>query len=249
MKKKISRALIFGASNGIGRALSFELVKKGINVTLVSRKNYKLQKIIIELNKIKKGNKFYSTDLLKEKNPRKISIKIRKDLGFHKFIIHCVGGGLGVKNIYASKKDWTKVWNFNAGICIEANSVFLPEMISKKEGLIICISSMSSKLSNLQHDKIPYIASKTYLNSYIENTAKLLINKNVKLFGILPGPMLVKGKYWEKLFLKDKFKVNRFLKKNFNMDTLIPVEKVVKKILSIMFNVKKYSSGSLILMK
>ena len=141
------------------------------------------------------------------------------------------------------------MWNFNAGICIEANSVFLPEMISKKEGLIICISSMSSKLSNLQHDKIPYIASKTYLNSYIENTAKLLINKNVKLFGILPGPMLVKGKYWEKLFLKNKFKVNRFLKKNFNMDTLIPVEKVVKKILSIMFNVKKYSSGSLILMK
>ena len=37
MKKNL-RALIFGASNGVGKMLSFELVRKGINVTLVSRK-------------------------------------------------------------------------------------------------------------------------------------------------------------------------------------------------------------------
>ena len=103
MKKNL-RALIFGASNGVGKMLSFELVRKGINVTLVSRKKYKLKKMIVELNKIKKGNKFYSTNLLKENNPRKISLKIKKDLGFHKFIVHCVGGGLGVKSIVSSKK-------------------------------------------------------------------------------------------------------------------------------------------------
>ncbi len=248
MKKNL-RALIFGASNGIGKMLSFELVRKGINVTLVSRKKYKLRKMINELNKIKKGNKFYSIDLLKDNNPRKISLKIKKDLGFHKFIVHCVGGGLGVKSIVSSKKDWLKVWNFNAGICIEANSVFIPKMAEKKQGKIICISSMSTKFSNVQHDKIPYIASKTYLNSYIVNTAKFLKKRNVELFGILPGPMLVKGKYWEKLFLKNKIKVNKYLKKNFNMKTLISVERVVKKILSIIFEKKQYSSGSLILMK
>ena len=61
--------------------------------------------------------------------------------------------------------------------------------------------------------------------------------------------MLVKGKYWEKLFLKNKIKVNKYLKKNFNIKTLISVERVVKKILSIIFEKKQYSSGSLILMK
>jgi short-subunit dehydrogenase len=248
MKKNL-RALIFGASNGVGKMLSFELVRKGINVTLVSRKKYKLRKMVNELNKIKKGNKFYSIDLLKDNNPRKISLKIKKDLGFHKFIVHCVGGGLGVKSIVSSKKEWLKVWNFNAGICIEANSVFIPKMEKKKQGKIICISSMSTKFSNVQHDKIPYIASKAYLNSYIVNTAKFLKKRNVELFGILPGPMLVKGKYWEKLFLENKIKVNKYLKKNFNMKTLISVERVVKKILSIIFEKKQYSSGSLILMK
>lgn len=248
MKKNL-RALIFGASNGVGKMLSFELVRKGINVTLVSRKKYKLRKMINELNKIKKGNKFYSIDLLRDNNPSKISLKIKKDLGFHKFIVHCVGGGLGVKSIVSSKKDWLKVWNFNVGICLEANSVFIPKMVEKKQGKIICISSMSTKFSNIQHDKIPYIASKTYLNSYIVNTAKFLKKRNVELFGILPGPMLVKGKYWEKLFLKNKIKVNKYLKKNFNMKTLISVERVVKKILSIIFEKKQYSSGSLILMK
>ena len=85
------------------------------------------------MNSINKRNKFYSIDLLKDNNPRKISLKIKKDLGFHKFIVHCVGGGLGV-GIVSSKRDWLKVWNFNAGICIEANSVFIPKMAEKKQG-------------------------------------------------------------------------------------------------------------------
>ena len=34
--------------------------------------------MINELNKIKKGNKFYSIDLLKDNNPRKISLKKKK---------------------------------------------------------------------------------------------------------------------------------------------------------------------------
>ena len=50
------------------------------------------------------------------------------------------------------------------------------------------------------------------------NTAKFLKKRNVELFGILLV-MLVKGKYWEKLFLKNKIKVNKYLKKNFNVKT------------------------------
>ena len=69
---------------------------------------------------------------------------------------------------------------------------------------------MSTKFSNVQHDKIPYIASKTYLNSYIVNTAKFL-KRNVN-YSEFHHPMLVKGKYWEK-FLKNKIKVNKHLKK------------------------------------
>ena len=38
--------------------VSFELVRKGINVTLVSKKKYKLRKMINELNKIKKEINF-----------------------------------------------------------------------------------------------------------------------------------------------------------------------------------------------
>lgn len=249
MKKKNIKALIFGASNGIGKKLSYELVKKNINVTLVSRKKNKLKKIVKELNNIKKGNNYYSINLLKKDNPKNISKKISKKFGFHELIIHCVGGGLGVKEINSPKKDWIKVWNFNAGIILEANAVLIPKMISKRRGKIICISSLSTKISNVKHDKIPYMASKAYLNNYIKNSAKLLQKKNIKIFGILPGPMLVSGKYWEKLFIKDRQNVNRFLKKNYNMNTLISVNKVVNKILMIIFDKKKFSSGTLIQIK
>ena len=47
--------LILGGSNGVGKYLAKEFVKKGANVALVARRKNRLTKIINDLNKIKKG--------------------------------------------------------------------------------------------------------------------------------------------------------------------------------------------------
>ena len=64
-----------------------------------------------------------------------MDIGILNNLGYHEFIIHCVGGGLGVSDLFAPLKNWLKVWNFNVGISIEANSVLVPNMIKKDKSL------------------------------------------------------------------------------------------------------------------
>ena len=53
------RALVCGATQGIGKATAVELVKRGFHVTLVARNESKLKETIEELSAIKSGNHNY----------------------------------------------------------------------------------------------------------------------------------------------------------------------------------------------
>ena len=242
--------LILGGSNGVGKYLSKEFVKKGASVALVARRKNRLKKIINDLNKIKKGNIFFAKNLIPEGNPQKILKIFIKKKGIPDIVINCVGGGLGISDPFARYKDWKKVWRFNAGIAIEINSYLLPFYQKRKNaGKILHISSLSSIHANLEHDKIAYSASKTFLNAYVRNLANFKKVKNCYLYAFLPGPINVEGKYWNKQFLKNKKNVQTYMKKNFKIGRLLSVEEVGDKITKIALKKNPLKTGSLIFFK
>ena len=66
------KVIILGASNGIGKQLSYDFVNQGSKVSIVARNLRSLKKIASNLNSIKPGNNFFSIDLMPEGNPTKI---------------------------------------------------------------------------------------------------------------------------------------------------------------------------------
>ncbi len=242
--------LILGGSNGVGKYLAKEFVKKGANVALVARRKNRLTKIINDLNKIKKGNIFFAKNLIPEGNPQKILKNLIKKKGIPDIVINCVGGGLGISDPFAKYNDWKKVWRFNAGIAIEINSYLLPFYQKRKKiGKILHISSLSSIHNNFQHDKIAYSTSKTFLNAYVKNLANFKKVKNCFLYVFLPGPINVEGKYWHKQYLKNKKNVQIYMKKNFKIGRLLNVEEVGSKIAKVALQKNPIKTGSLIFFK
>jgi len=242
--------LILGGSNGVGKYLAMKFVKKGANVAIIARRRKRLKKIINELNKIKKGNIFFAKNLIPEGNPQKVLKMLIKKRGVPDIVINCVGGGLGVSNPFAGYKDWEKVWRFNAGIAIEVNSYLLPfYKRRKKAGRIIHISSLSSIHNNFKHDKIAYSTSKAFLNAYVKNLSNFKEVKNCHLYTFLPGPINVEGKYWHKQSLKNKKKVQIYMKKNFEIGRLLEVNEVGSKIAKIALKKSPLKTGSLIYFK
>ena len=203
---KNKRVLISGGSNGIGKELAYQFAKEGCKLTLLARNKAKLQHIINEIGGKNKGHYFFDINLLPNGNATKISKKILKNIGTHEIIVHCVGGGLGVSDPFAKYEDYQKVWRFNVGIAIEINNVFINSLIKKKWGRVIHISSVAAK-KNPDKIKIAYSSSKAYLNHYIDGISKVVAERNVIFSGVMPGPILTEGKFWEKeLKRKPNFK-------------------------------------------
>ena len=240
---KHKRVLISGGSNGIGKELALQFAKEGCKVTLISRNKNKLKNVVDKIGGKKKGHYFYNIDLLPEGNGTKISKRILNDLGVHDIIVHCVGGALGMGNPLASYTDWLKVWRFNVGIAIEINNVFVKELVKKKWGRVIHVSSISAIVGD---SKIAYASSKSYLNSYVKGLSKLFINKNIVFSAVMPGPLLTKGKFWDKEFKKNPLKVKKFIEKNYSIKRFARANEICPFIMLLASKHASYAAGTII---
>ena len=211
---KNKKIFISGGTNGIGYEITKFFLRKKSKVYVLGRKN-KFKNI--------KNLTVYEYDVLKNEELKRLTNKIRNincDL-----IVHCLGGSLGVDSHY-NLKETTDVWLLNAAIPILLNEFFLKKMKSKKFGRIVHISSAAT----VNHDgKMPYICSKTYLNSYIRQMSKKVSKSNILLNGILPGAIIAYKNNLYNLIKKNKINKKSFIKKYLNVkeigtpNSIIPV--------------------------
>ena len=177
----MSKILITGATKGLGRELALWFAKKNFKLILVGRKEKDLKQLIKKLHN-KKNHNSLCLDLQKPDQINQINIKQKIFKGLDK-IIHCAGGGLGIKNPYLSYDDFIKLLNINFLSSVQLNNKFIP-ILKKKGGRIIHIGSIASYEAV---GSVGYNCSKSILLSYVRSLGRLLIKDKIILTGILPG--------------------------------------------------------------
>lgn len=172
--------LITGAASGIGYDVGLKLSKLGYNVFLTTENNKQLE-VLKEKIKDKENMGAFRLDLTK-KEDRKILEDFDLDILISNAAID-QGGSVFDIDI----KDIRKCYDVNLFYNIDIIKIVLKNMINKKRGKIIIISSMLANIS------IPFFgiygSSKAAL-SYISISLKKelrLIDKNVKLKLVEPG--------------------------------------------------------------
>jgi len=205
MINKNSKILVTGASRGLGKSLVEKMIKENLNVTVVARGFYDLQ--------LKKKITFIKCNILEKDSFSKLKKKLKKK----KFdvVIHCIGGGLGIKSVLSEKKLWQKSLFFNAIHAIELNNILVPNMIKNKvKGKLIHVSSYSSIDGGPDFKKFgnaaPYTCSKAFLNMYVKTASNELKHKNINFVAILPGPIMLEHKHWFKLKKENPKLVKKF---------------------------------------
>ncbi len=124
---------------------------------------------------------------------------------------------MNITDPLCNSKDAHKVFNINLYVPIEINKKYLPYMIKKKWGRIVHISSISS----LENQGPPaYCASKAALNAYVRSVGRYVSKYNVIMTTLLPGAIMTKGGYWDKVkkfnlkhfknYQKNRMAINRF---------------------------------------
>jgi 3-oxoacyl-[acyl-carrier protein] reductase len=188
------KALVTGASQGIGEAIAKILAVEGARVALAARRREKLSAVLASLGGRSQGHVAVAVDLAKDDGPRTLCSKL-KDFGSPDIVIHNLGGSLGVQDPLCDLTHWRKVFRINCEIAVELNNWFIPEMKRNHWGRIIHISSVSGA-EDL--GTVTYCSAKAALNAYTRSLGRALAPEGIIVCAVMPGMVLAPGGHWDK---------------------------------------------------
>jgi len=171
----VHTALVTGASRGIGKECSQELLRRGNEVITVARSGGTIKK-----------------DLMAKGAPEELC----KRLPQIDIIVHVIGGSQGIKDTWASSYDWQKVWRLNLGIAHDINRLLIPGMRKRGWGRVIFISSTAPRI---KIGYAPYCSAKGALEAYVGIVSKEISQDGVIMSAVAPGTVYTEGRYFSTL--------------------------------------------------
>ena len=184
---KNKNALITGASKGIGRAISIELAKQGVNVAI----NY---------NKSKKEAEEISNELMNAYNVKSIILKgdvsdkndcssiVEESINaFGNLDILVNNAGIIDDNLLIRMSDnaWDKVLRTNLDSIFYCTKPAIKSMLKNKWGRILNIGSVVGIRGNI--GQANYSSSKAGMMGFTKSLAKQVATRNITVNTITPG--------------------------------------------------------------
>jgi len=141
---KQKRAIITGASSGIGKATALAFAKSGIDVALVSRSLDKLEVVAKTAKELGVEAKAYALDLAQVVNVKANIAEIASDFGNVNILVN--NAGIGYTNLLSktSLSDWQQVIDLNLSSVFQCILGILPLMRGQKTGTIINVASIAA---------------------------------------------------------------------------------------------------------
>jgi short-subunit dehydrogenase len=169
----IKKTLVIGNSDGIGLAVTRELLKKGWKITGISRSgspidNQNYEHIVTQVQDAEYSDKLKS---------------ILKTNEFFNLCIYCAGVGELLDPI--NMKEEVKIMEVNLLGMVKTVSQVIPLMVKRAEGHFIGLSSVADTL--LSSESPAYHASKAGFSNYLEGLALALKPKGVYISNIRFG--------------------------------------------------------------
>lgn len=139
------RALITGASSGIGKATALAFAKAGIHVGLLSRSREKLDAVAQEAAKAGVEAKAYPIDLAEIERTRERISAIAADFGPIDILVNNAGMGYTGTIMETPLSDWQKVIDLNLTSVFQCIQGVLPMMRDRRQGTIINVVSIGGQ--------------------------------------------------------------------------------------------------------
>ena len=139
------RAIVTGASSGIGKATAFAFAESGIEVALVSRSESKLQALAQEIEqKTAVKAKAYPIDLaVVDRVPARIA-EICSSFGAIDILVNNAGMGYTNTIEQTTLDDWEQVLELNLTSVFQCVKGVLPQMRDRGSGTIINVASIAA---------------------------------------------------------------------------------------------------------
>jgi 3-dehydrosphinganine reductase len=181
-------ALITGGSEGIGRSLAIDLVKKGAHVTILSRNTQKLEATYKDLlkNKISASQKinFAACDVTDYNQTEKVINGLVNDFKAPDMLLNVAGFALPGYIHEQDLKHFHEMMDLNFFGIVHTCKVLTPHFMKRKSGIILNTSSMCGFLGLFGYTA--YCASKFAVVGFSEALRREMKPYNVQVSVLCP---------------------------------------------------------------
>lgn len=182
---KGKNALITGAGKGIGRALAIALAQEGVNVGLIARTEADLQNVAEELKAFNIHAAIATADVASIDSVNAAVEKVKTELGVIDILINNAGISSFGSFMELEPARWEEIVKVNLFGAYYVTRAVLPEMIDRKIGDIVNISSTAGQRGAAVTSA--YSASKFALIGLSESLMQEVRKHNIRVTTLTPS--------------------------------------------------------------
>ena len=178
--------LLTGASSGIGEALALELGRRGAILGLIARREAVLKEITFKIEDSGGTVSYFPCDVTDEVAIFDAAQNLRDEFGRVDILIANAGiGGNNTKTRAIDPEAVANVINVNLLGAVNAVAAVLPDMLDRKSGQLVAISSLAG-FRGLPKSAA-YSASKAGMTAFFESVRLDVQKKGINVTIIHPG--------------------------------------------------------------
>lgn len=186
LKNKV--ALVTGAGKGIGKAIALALASEGVHVALLSRTEKDLLSVATEINKLGVNSTIITADVSKIEEVNAAVNKVQVELGPIDILINNAGIGTFGKFLELEPTVWENMIKVNLLGVYYVTRAALPQMIERKTGDIINISSTAGRSGSAITSA--YSASKFGVFGLSESLMQEVRKHNIRVTAMAPSTIV-----------------------------------------------------------
>ncbi|MBM4419080.1 MAG: SDR family oxidoreductase [Chloroflexi bacterium] len=201
-------AVVTGSSRGIGRAIARGLALEGCRVTVCARNGEDVDATVRAIRAEGGTVLGVVADLTSAEGVQGALDATIKAHGPIDILVNNVGGSRGATTWEATDADWETVFALNLTPAIRASRAVVPEMIARRRGAIVFISSIYGRESG---GPVTYNAVKAAELATAKQMARQLAPHGVRVNAVAPGSVVFPGGSWQRRIDVDPEAMRRFV--------------------------------------
>lgn len=182
---KNKNALITGAGKGIGKAIALALAKEGVNVILVARTADEIETVATKVRSLRVKALAVTADVSDMNSINQAVAKALGEFGTIDILINNAGIAAFGKFLELEPTEWERIIKVNLMGTYYTTRAVLPNMIDRKTGDIINISSTAGQRGNALTSA--YSASKFAVLGLTESLMQEVRKDNIRVTALTPS--------------------------------------------------------------
>ena len=179
------RALVTGASSGIGRALALRLAREGARVGLVARREAALRELADEIAAAGGEARTFRADLGDREQALACAAAAASAFGGIDLLVNNAGYGRHRSFLEWDLDDMERVMRVNYLGALAMTKALLPQMVGRGRGWVVFVASVAGKIAS--PDESAYVASKFALVGLAAALSIEVEDAGVHVLTVCPG--------------------------------------------------------------